>query len=95
MMRKASVVVLALIAALFIYASLDLPPTGDHAAPAAGHVSPRYIESAYHETHTQNMVCAVLADYRSFDTLGEIIVIVLAGIAIVSIVGVSRPADEI
>jgi len=93
--RKASAVVLVVIALLFIYAALDLPPTGDHEAPAAVHVSPRYIESAYKETATQNMVCAVLADYRSFDTLGEVIVIVIAGIAIVYIVGVSRPADEI
>jgi multicomponent Na+:H+ antiporter subunit B len=74
---------------------LDLPPAGDHQAPAAQHVSPRYIEMAYQETATRNMVCAVLADYRSFDTLGEILVIVIAGIAIVYIVGISRPADEI
>ena len=93
--RTASALILALIGLMFIYASFDLPPTGDHQAPAAQHVSPRYIESAYKETGTQNMVCAVLADYRSFDTLGEVIVIVIAGIAIVYIVGISRPADEI
>ncbi|MBE0467156.1 MAG: hypothetical protein IBX71_08045 [Candidatus Desulforudis sp.] len=94
MIKKATVVVLILVGLLFSYVALSLPPTGDHEAPAALHVSPRYIEKAYEETKTPNMVCAVLADYRSYDTLGETVVIVVAGIATVFILGVRRPSDE-
>lgn len=40
-----------------------------------------YIRNAYKETATPNMVTAILADYRGYDTLGETIVIFCAGIA--------------
>lgn len=74
---------------VLVVASLSLPPNGDPAAPAhrmeslAG--SPTagsyYLENAYPETHTMNIVTAVLADYRAFDTLGETLVVFVAGVA--------------
>lgn len=42
----------------------------------AGHY---YIENAYKDAHTPNMVTVVLGDYRSIDTLGEQVVIFTAG----------------
>ncbi|MEW6459087.1 MAG: hydrogen gas-evolving membrane-bound hydrogenase subunit E [Bacillota bacterium] len=90
-MKRVTLLFLVLIGGLFIYASFDLPRVGDPQAPAAVHVSPRYIESAYEETGTRNMVNAVLADYRSFDTMGEVLVIVIAGLAIVSILSARGP----
>ena len=57
---------------LLILGSLDMPDTGDPASPPSLHVSPRYIEQGFEETGVPNMVTAVLADYRSFDTLGEV-----------------------
>ena len=57
-----------------------LPPFGDPAAPPALHVSPRYLEGAVPETDTPNVVTAVLADYRSYDTLMETVVIFTAGL---------------
>jgi multicomponent Na+:H+ antiporter subunit B len=57
-----------------------LPPWGDPAAPAAVHVSPRYLTGAVPETGTPNAVTAVLADYRSYDTLIETVVIFTAGL---------------
>lgn len=57
-----------------------LPPWGDPDTPAAVHVSPRYLTSAVAETATPNVVTAVLADYRSYDTLIETVVIVTAGL---------------
>ena len=70
-------------AALLFSATGDLPRLGDPGSPASLHVSPRYIESAREETGADNMVTAVLADYRGFDTLGETVVIFTAGIACV------------
>ena len=46
------------------------------------HVSPKYIEEAHRDTHTPNMVTAVIADYRSWDTLLETVVIFTAGLAV-------------
>jgi multicomponent Na+:H+ antiporter subunit B len=42
----------------------------------------RYIEKGYEETEVLNMVTFVLADYRGFDTLGEVTVIFTAGISV-------------
>ena len=45
------------------------------------HVSPRYIERTMEETTVPNIVTAVLADYRGYDTMFETIVIFSAGVA--------------
>ena len=58
----------------------QLPEFGDPASPASTHVSPRFIEDAAAETGAANMVTAVLADYRGYDTLGETAVIFAAGL---------------
>jgi multicomponent Na+:H+ antiporter subunit B len=41
-----------------------------------------YVERSYPDTATPNMVTAVLADYRGYDTLGETVVILTAGLAV-------------
>lgn len=74
-------------AAILLYAARDLPRMGDPHAPAATHVSPRYIERSHTETGAPNFVTAVLADYRAYDTLGETTVIFTAGIACIFILG--------
>lgn len=81
--------VAALLLAFFVgYAAQDLPPRGDPGAPSNVHVSPHYIERAVEETETPNIVNAVLADYRSFDTFGEALVVFVAALAcIVILVG--------
>ena len=58
----------------------ELPEFGDPGSPASTHVSPRFIEDAAAETGAANMVTAVLADYRGYDTLGEAAVIFAAGL---------------
>lgn len=72
-----------------VWTSLSLPSRGDSAAPAmavtgaADAPSPGsyYILHGYKQTHTVNIVTAVLADYRAFDTLGESLVVFVAGVA--------------
>lgn len=72
-----------------IYGTLDLPAFSDPDAPIHRHVAPRYIESAVRETGVPNVVTAVLASYRGYDTLGEITVVFTAGIG--AIVLLRRP----
>lgn len=78
--------------AVLFYAARELPRMGDPDAPASIHVSPRYIEKAEEEAGALNMVTAVLADYRSYDTLGETVVILTAGLACVLVLGTFRPS---
>jgi len=74
-----------LFVALMLYATAGLPDHADPQAPASTHVSPTYIEDSVKDTHTPNIVTAVLADYRGYDTLGETMVIFAAGLACVLI----------
>jgi multicomponent Na+:H+ antiporter subunit B len=74
-------------AAVLFTASAALPPFGDPQSPPSTHVSPRYIERSLEETGAANMVTAVLADYRGYDTLGETTVIFTAGLACLLIIG--------
>jgi len=76
---------MGLFLALMLYATSGLPDLGDPDAPASTHVSPTYIEKSMEDTKTPNIVTAILADYRGYDTLGETIVIFAAGLACVLI----------
>ena len=71
--------------ALFVYAESDLPRPGNSAAPSRVHIVPQYIEGSVPQTHTPNIVTSVLADYRGYDTLGETVVILTAGLAVILI----------
>ncbi len=75
-----SIVVLFLGGILF-YTSFDFPRWGDGKSPASQHVSSYYIEHAIEDTSVPNIVTAVLADYRGYDTLFETAVIFAAGLA--------------
>ena len=84
-MKWLSVLIMLLFLGLMLYATTDLPDRSDPQAPANIHVSPTYIEDSVKDTHTPNIVTAVLADYRGYDTLGETVVIFTAGLACVII----------
>jgi multicomponent Na+:H+ antiporter subunit B len=71
--------------ALLIYGALDMPDFGDPNSPPNAHLSPRFIEKALEETEVPNMVTAVLADYRGFDTLGETTVVFAAAVSVLLI----------
>lgn len=56
-----------------------LPPVGSSSTPVAtSRVTNYYLENAYTETGVENVVTAVLAAYRGFDTLGEAVVVFAA-----------------
>ncbi len=84
-MRWLAALILILFLAIMLFAVTDLPGRGDPEAPANTHVSPFYIENSVEDTETPNVVTAVLADYRGYDTLGETVVIFIAGLACVLI----------
>jgi multicomponent Na+:H+ antiporter subunit B len=73
--------------AALVYGTLDAPLLGDPQAAAHQHVAKRYIEQGPHEVGVPNMVTAVLASYRGYDTLGETVVIFTAGLAVLLLLG--------
>lgn len=79
--RWVPAVLVAGVVLLVLYGTGGLPSYTDPDAPAHEHVASTYLEESVADTGTANVVTAVLADYRSFDTLGETLVIVTAGLA--------------
>lgn len=80
-MRPVALIIVCLCGALLLYGTGDFPDWGDPASPASTHLSNHYIEKAVEETAVPNLVTAVLADYRGFDTMFETAVIFCAGLA--------------
>lgn len=80
--------------ALLIYGTLDMPYFGLADAPAQLHVAPRYINDSMAEIGVPNIVTSVLASYRGFDTLGEVVVVFTAGIGVMSLLLVSKQTKE-
>ena len=83
----APVLAVILTGAFLVYGTLDMPRYGDPQAPIHHHVVPRYIEGAGGEIGVPNIVTAILASYRGYDTLGEVTVIFTAGIGVLLLLG--------
>lgn len=97
-MKAVKYLILLGFASVLIYASLDLPQRGDpdnrmHQEESITNTEVAgnyYIQEAYHDAKTPNMVTVVLGDYRSVDTLGEQVVIFTAGLITLLILRKSR-----
>ncbi len=83
--------VVSITGAVLIYGTLDAPLHGTPGAAVHQHVAPRYIEKAPAEVGMPNMVTAVLASYRGFDTFGETFVIFTAGLGVLLLLGIQKP----
>lgn len=92
-MRFLHLIVTGVTGLLLMFGLLEMPELGNPDSPPSRHVSPRYIERSYAETGVPNMVTAVLADYRSYDTLGEATVIFTAAVACFLILRGRREED--
>ncbi|WP_101296745.1 DUF4040 domain-containing protein [Halegenticoccus soli] len=79
---RTAVVVLAFVAVLAATVPA-MPAIGSPDAPVVdSRVTEYYLENAYEQTEVKNVVTAVLAAYRGFDTLGEAVVVFAAGVAV-------------
>lgn len=79
--------------AALIYGTLDMPLFGSPDAPVQTHVGGAYLARAEVETGVPNVVTAVLASYRGYDTLGEVTVIFVAAISVLLLIGFPRRKD--
>lgn len=84
-------VVVMVTGSALVYGTWDIPGFGASDSPAQTHVASYYIDNALEETGVPNIVTAVLASYRGFDTLGEVTVIFTAAVAVLLLIGGPRP----
>ncbi len=88
-MRRIVLASLLVFAGLVVYGMTHVPERGSATSPpnapesvvGSPNAATYYIEHAYGDAETPNMVTVTLADYRGFDTLGETTVIFAAGLA--------------
>jgi len=92
--RLLAALIVVLTGAVLVYGTVDMPAYGDPHAPAYTHVVPRYIEKSDEETGVINMVTALLASYRGYDTLGETTVIFTAGASLVLLLRRKKKEDD-
>lgn len=76
---------------IMIYATFDKPRFGDSEAPVHQHVAPWYIEHTVDYIDIPNIVTAVLASFRGYDTLGELFVVLTAGIGVLFLLAPGTP----
>ena len=93
-MKLLGLIAVLVTGALLIYAVDDFPDWGDPSSPANSGVSTHYIENTASDTGVPNIVTAVLADYRGYDTMFETVVIFTAGIAILALLRNTDPAPH-
>ncbi|WP_138513622.1 DUF4040 domain-containing protein [Maricaulis alexandrii] len=83
-------------AALF-FAIPDMPVYGDPDSPANSYVGMDYMERTPNEIAVPNVVTAVLASYRGYDTMGETVVVFSAALGVMLLLGFGtgrREEDE-
>ncbi|MEW5908957.1 MAG: Na(+)/H(+) antiporter subunit B [Thermodesulfobacteriota bacterium] len=93
-MKTVGLSAILIVGILLVYGTLDFPDWGDPSSPANRYVSQDYIENALHDISVPNMVTAILADYRGYDTLFETVVIFTASLVCFFILRTKRKAPE-
>ena len=78
--------------ATLIYATPDMPKFGA-VDRLDWSIVPSYIEGSENDIAVPNIVTAILASYRGYDTLGEVAVIFTAGMGVIILLG-RRREDE-
>lgn len=69
-------------AALIVFATFEFPRLGDPSAPVHQHVAAWYLAETQARIDVPNVVTAVLASFRGYDTIGELFVILTAGVGV-------------
>lgn len=64
---------------------LNMPTDSSIYSPSYNEVIAHYLNSGVEETNVSNLIAAILADYRGFDTLGETIVLFTSVVAVGSV----------
>ena len=80
--------------AAMLYAVGDMPAFGDVNSPANTYVGIDYLAKTAEDIKIPNVVTAVLASYRGYDTFGETVVIFSAGLGVLLLLGLNGNAGR-
>jgi multicomponent Na+:H+ antiporter subunit B len=80
---------------VLIYGVLNMPTEANVFAPAYNEVANHYLTNGATETNASNIIAAILADYRGFDTLGETIVLFTSVVAVGSVLRSTKYDKEV
>lgn len=95
MTRQAGPMIIVVLAGIaMFYAIGDMPAFGDPHSPANSYVGMDFIDRTAEEIHIPNVVTAVLASYRGYDTFGEAVVIFSAGLGVLLLLGLNGNAGK-
>lgn len=88
--------IVTLTGAALIYGIADFPLIGDANAPVHHHLAPEFIQLTQEKIDIPNVVTAVLASFRGYDTFGETVVIFSAGVSVLLLLGMGhvKPKQE-
>lgn len=81
-----SMLLAAIVTGALFYGTTGLPGFDEPQAAIHQHVVPRYLNEMKTEVDLPNVVTAVLASYRGYDTLGETTVVFTAGAGVVALI---------
>lgn len=88
------VLVISIVGVLSYGVASFLPIIGDVNTPANTYISKYFIENSVPHTHAANIVTAVLADYRGFDTLFETTVLFLSGLTTLMVLSTKEKISD-
>jgi len=79
---------------ILIYGLFQMPTENTVLAPSFNDVTSHYLNEGPTETNASNLIAAILADYRAFDTLGETIVLFTSVVAVGSVLRSAKYDNE-
>ncbi len=85
--RALPLLIVIVTGAALIYGTWGMPPYGDPNAVIHHHLAPDLIAETERKIHIPNIVTAILASFRGYDTLGEVVVIFTAGVGVALLLG--------
>lgn len=87
-------VIVMVTGAVLLYAIPELPNFGQSNSPINNNVYEFYLSNTTKEFGFPNVVTAILAGFRAYDTLGETVVVFTAGIAVASLLHVVKKENK-
>ena len=90
--RIAPLIVVALLVGTLVYATFDMPRFGDAANITNNHITAYYLARTESDMGIPNVVTAILASYRGYDTLGETFVVFTAALSVSLLL--NRPGER-
>lgn len=89
-----STICLIVIGAVLLMMVAEMPEFGNPNNPSNNIVSERFTEQVIEDTNVQNIVSAIISDYRAYDTIGETTVLFTGIAAVLTVLGAHVKAGE-